>query len=273
MPQLLQQRHTKTIQYFTEDLSQQVSLEMAYIPGGTFQMGSPEDELDHFDNESPQHGVTVSEFFMGRFLVTQAQWRVVVAGFPKVDRDLKPNPSKFKSKTEDRPVEQVSWWDAQEFCKRLSKKVGRSYRFPSEAEWEYACRAGTTTPFHFGETISSDVANYNVRLAYGPGKVGQYRQETTAIDSFPPNDFGLCDMHGNVWEWCADGWHKNYVGAPIDGRVWDASNDSGSRIRRGGSWFHDPGNCRSAFRNSYSPVDAGSFIGFRLVCDFPRTSS
>ena len=132
MPQLLQQRHTKTIQYFTEDLSQQVSLEMAYIPGGTFQMGSPEDELNRSGNESSQHGVTVGEFFMGRFPVTQAQWKVVV-GFPRVDRDLKSNPSSFKSKTEDRPVEQVSWWDAQEFCKRLSKNVGRSYRLPSEA--------------------------------------------------------------------------------------------------------------------------------------------
>jgi formylglycine-generating enzyme required for sulfatase activity len=166
MPQLLQQRHTKTIQYFTEDLSQQVSLEMAYIPSGKFQMGSPEDELDRFDNESPQHGVTVSEFFMGRFLVSQAQWRVVVAGFPKVARNLKLNPSNFKSKTEDRPVERVSWLDTQEFCKRLSKRVGRSYRLPSEAEWEYACRAGMTTPFHFGETISSDVANYDSRSAY-----------------------------------------------------------------------------------------------------------
>ena len=129
MPQLLQQRHTKTIQYFTEDLSQQVSLEMAYIPSGKFQMGSPEDELDQSSSESPQHGVTVGEFFMGRFPVTQAQWRVV-AGFPKVDRDLKPNPSNFKSKTEDRPVEQVSWWDAQEFCKRLSKKGGPIVQAP-----------------------------------------------------------------------------------------------------------------------------------------------
>jgi len=272
MPQLLQQRHTKTIQYFTEDLSQQVSLEMAYIPSGKFQMGSPKDELDRSGRESPQHGVTVGEFFMGRFPVTQAQWKVVV-GFPKVDRDLKPNPSRFKSKTEDRPVERVSWWDAQEFCKRLSKRVGRSYRLPSEAEWEYACRAGTTTPFHFGETISSDVANYDARSAYGPGEIGQHRQETTAIDSFPPNDFGLCDMHGNVWEWCSDGWHKNYHGAPIDGSVWDASNDSGSRILRGGSWLYAPGRCRSAYRAYNSPARASYHLGFRLVCDFPRTSS
>ena len=235
-------------------------------------MGSPEDELDRSGSESPQHGVTVSEFFMGRFPVTQAQWKVV-AGFPRVDRDLKPNPSKFKSKAEDRPVENVSWWDVQEFCKRLSKRAGRSYRLPSEAEWEYACRAGTTTPFHFGETISSDVANYDARSAYGPGEIGQHRQETTAIDSFSPNDFGLCDMHGNVWEWCADGWHKNYNGAPTDGSVWDASNDSRSRIRRGGSWLYDPRYCRSAFRDGNSPSLAYSRLGFRLACDFPRTSS
>ena len=272
MPQLLQQRHTKTIQYFTEDLSQQVSLEMAYIPSGKFQMGSPESEIDRRDSESPQHPVTVNEFFMGRFPVTQAQWKVV-AGFPKIDRDLKPNPSRFKSKTEDLPIENVSWLDAQEFCKRLSNKMGRSYRLPSEAEWEYACRAGTTTPFYFGETISSDIANYDAQSAYGPGERGQYRQKTTAIDSFPPNDFGLCDMHGNVWEWCADGWHKNYVGAPSNGSVWDASNDSGSRILRGGSWFCVPGDCRSACRYSSSPDNASYSLGFRLACDFPRTSS
>ena len=271
MPQLLQQGHTKMIQYFTENLSQQVSLEMAHIPSGKFQMGSPEDKLDRSGNESPQHGVTVSEFFMGRFPVTQAQWRIVAADFPKVDRDLALNPSYYKRKTGDRIVQQMSWWDAQEFCKRLSKKVGRSYRLPSEAEWEYAYCAGTKIPFHSEEeAISFDAANY-YRPTYGPGRVSAYRPETTAFDSLTPNDFGLCDMHGKKWEWCAADWHYIYFngnGKSIDGSVWHDSNDSGPSLLRGG-----PRHCRSAFHFSRSPAYGHSSLGFRLACDFPMTSS
>jgi formylglycine-generating enzyme required for sulfatase activity len=160
---------------------------------------------DWFRKEKPQHQVTVQPFSMGKFQVTQVQWKAV-ATLTKVNRDLKPEPSKFKG--DNRPVEQVSWYDAIEFCDRLSRKTGKPYRLPSEAEWEYACRAGTTTPFHFGETITSELANYNANYTYGAGVKGIYREQTTPVGSFGvANSFGLYDMHGQVWEWCADHWH------------------------------------------------------------------
>ncbi|MDJ0716305.1 MAG: SUMF1/EgtB/PvdO family nonheme iron enzyme [Prochloraceae cyanobacterium] len=172
-------RITKQARYFTENLGYGVDLELIAIPKGTFTMGSPKTY-----NEIPQHKVTVPPFFMGKHEVTQAQWRAV-ANLPKVYRYLKANPSKFPG--DNRPVEHVSWDDAIEFCIRLSRKTGRKYRLPSEAEWEYACRAGTTTPFYFGQTITYWLANY-----------GEHRNETTDVGSFLPNAFGLLDMHGNV---------------------------------------------------------------------------
>jgi len=251
-------------QYFTEDLVKGVSLEMVIIPAGSFQMGSPDTEEERRNSESPQHWVTVAPFCLGRYPVTQAQWQAVAA-LPQVNCKLYPNPSKFRGK--DLPVERVSWHDAVEFCTRLSKKTGREYRLPSEAEWEYACRAGTTTPFHFGETITPELANYNVNDTYGFGSKGKYREQTTPVGSFQvANAFGLHDMHGNVWEWCADHWHKNYDGAPTDGSAWLSDNDNHSWMLRGGSWFHYPRNCRSANR-SYSRSDLRYLgIGFRIVC-------
>ncbi|MHC5719615.1 MAG: formylglycine-generating enzyme family protein, partial [Nostoc sp.] len=160
-------------------------------------------------------------------------------------------------KGEQRPVEQVSWYDAVEFCDRLSDhtKRQRQYRLPSEAEWEYACRAGTTTPFHFGETITSELANYDATSTYGRGVEGTYRKETTPVGSFnAANAFGLYDMHGNVWEWCLDDWHNNYERAPTDGSPWfDNKNDNlyqkqGNAVLRGGSWLYYPRDCRSASR-------------------------
>jgi formylglycine-generating enzyme required for sulfatase activity len=204
---------------------------------------------------------------MGKYPVTQAQWKAV-AFFPKVNRDLNPDPARFKGA--NRPVEQVSWHEAVEFCDRLSHRTNRQYRLPSEAEWEYACRAGTTTPFSFGETITTDLANYNGNYTYGAGPKGVYRQETTAVGSFPPNAFGLYDMHGNVWEWCLDHWHDNYTGAPIDGSAWLTGNESTGRIIRGGSWFDLPRICRSAYRFDFHPDGDFGDIGFRLVCVVPR---
>ncbi|MBD1808871.1 SUMF1/EgtB/PvdO family nonheme iron enzyme [Microcoleus sp. FACHB-SPT15] len=254
---------------FTEDLGNGITLEMVAIPGGTFLMGSPESEQGRSGRESPQHTVTIQPFFMGKFSVTQAQWQAVVS-LPKVNIDLKSDPSNFKGA--NRPVERVSWNDAVEFCARLSKATGREYRLPSEAEWEYACRAGTTTPFHFGETITTDLANYNGNYNYGSGSKGQYREQTTDTGSFPANTFGLHDMHGNVWEWCQDTWHENYNGAPTDGSAWVYENaNQNRRILRGGSWDGNPGDCRSASRLDYSPDFDDDYIGFRVVCEFPRT--
>jgi len=247
---------------FAENLGNGITLEMVAIPGGTFLMGSPEGELERMESESPQHLVTVKPFFLGKFPITQAQWEAV-AGFPKVNIDLKPKPSRFEGAK--RPVEQVSWYEAMEFCARLSQQTGRVYRLPSEAEWEYACRASTTTPFHFGETISTDVANYAGNYTYGSGSKEIYRVQTTEVGSFPPNAFGLSDMHGNVWEWCADHWHESYQGAPNDGSIWLSSDEATQRLLRGGSWCNKQRRCRSAVRFSYVSDAQSVYCGFRVA--------
>jgi formylglycine-generating enzyme required for sulfatase activity len=181
------------------------------------------------------------------------------------ERELNPAPSRFDG--DDLPVENVSWEDAQEFCRRLSIKTGKDYRLPTEAEWEYACRAGTATPFYFGETIAADLANYDAGTAFGDGPTGEYRGKTTVVGSFPANAFGLCDMHGNVWEWCEDDWHETYEGAPTDGSAWISSGERESRrVLRGGSWNDGPENCRSANRFRDAPDLRNFNTGFRVVC-------
>ncbi|MBO3459925.1 SUMF1/EgtB/PvdO family nonheme iron enzyme [Aetokthonos hydrillicola Thurmond2011] len=246
-------RFSKQAKFFKEDLGNSITLEMISIPAGSFQMGSPLGEKGRRDDEQPQHMVKVPTFFIGRFEVTQEQYQQIMGK----------NPSNFKGAK--RPVERVSWNDAVEFCKKLSQKTGRKYRLPSEAEWEYACRAGTTTPFHFGNTITTDLANYNGDYTYASEYKGRNRGETTDVGSFPPNAFGLYDMHGNVWEWCADTWHDNYKGAPTDGSVW-SDNQNSSQVLRGGSLIVNPENCRSAARNYFNPVDDDFNLGFRVVC-------
>ncbi|MEA5593328.1 SAV_2336 N-terminal domain-related protein [Rivularia sp. UHCC 0363] len=251
---------------YLENQGDETALEMVQIPGGTFTMGAPETEEGSKDDERPQHQVTVPDFFMGKYPVTQAQWKFV-ASLPQVNRELKADPS--YSKGDNRPVERVSWFDAVEYCQRLSQHTKRNYRLPSEAEWEYACRAGTTTPFHFGETITSELANYDAEYTYGVGTKGTSRGETTEVGSFGiANGFGLYDMHGNVWEWCADEYHDNYEGATTDGSAWidESDNDNRSRLLRGGSWLNDPGNCRSAYRYDSNPDIDSSAFGFRVVC-------
>ncbi len=249
---------------FKEDLGGGVRLEMVGIPAGRFTMGSPDDEAQRDKSEGPQREVTVNAFLMGKYAVTQAQWQAV-AKLPKVNADLQPAPSKFKGT--NYPVEQVSWNDAVEWCARLSQLTGRAYRLPSEAEWEYACRAGTTTPFHVGPTLTTDLANYDGRSTYGAGPEGVWRNTTTAVGSFSPNAFGLYDMHGNVWEWCLDQWHENYQGAPTDGSAWISEGNSGLRLLRGGSWYSDPLYCRSAYRLIINdPGDRSRLKGFRVVC-------
>jgi formylglycine-generating enzyme required for sulfatase activity len=191
---------------------------MVSIPAGSFLMGSPEGEVGRSEIEGPQHEVTLAAFWMAQTPITQDQWREV-AGWEKVKRDLDPDPSNFKGA--NRPVERVSWLDAIEFCNRLSQRTGKNYTLPSEAQWEYACRAGTTTPFHFGPTISTEAANYDGNYTYGQGERGIYREQTTDVASFPANPWGLHDMHGNVWEWCLDKWRDSYEGAPADGSAWE----------------------------------------------------
>jgi len=173
----------------------------------------------------------------------------------------------------------VSWFSAVEFCDRLAARTTREYRLPSEAEWEYACRAGTTTPFHFGETITSELANYNAEYTYGAGVKGTYREQTTEVGSFGvANTFGLYDTHGNVWEWCLDDWHDNYEGAPTDGSPWLENNDNlyqkqGRAILRGGAWINNPKVCRSASRYYINRVGRDIIyylIGFRVGCSVGR---
>ena len=266
MAKLTIQRPTQKVnRHFLEDLGNGVQLDMVLIQGGSFEMGSPEDEESHQSRESPKHSVMVPTFLIGRYPVTQKQWRTVAQNINQVNIDLKPEPAYFSG--EQRPVERVNWHQAVEFCNRLSEKTGRLYRLPSEAEWEYACRARTTTPFHFGETVTDELANYDARQVYGRGLAGKYRSETTSVEEFnAPNNFGLCDMHGNVWEWCEDVWHDNYDGAPVDGSAWVEGGKSNRRILRGGSWIYNPENCRSAYRVDHFPDFDLNHIGFRVVC-------
>ncbi|MBD2203804.1 SUMF1/EgtB/PvdO family nonheme iron enzyme [Calothrix sp. FACHB-1219] len=257
-------RQNREAKYFVENLGNGVTLEMVQIPGGTFIMGSPTTEAHRNNDESPQHQVTVPGFFMGKYPVTQAQYQAVMGGniFQKLLGNNN-NPSHFKG--ENRPVENVSWADAVEFCQKLSQKTGRTYRLPSEAEWEYACRAGTTTPFYFGDTITTDLVNYTGSYPYTSAPKGEYRFKTTPVGKFPPNPFGLYDMHGNIWEWCLDKSHHNYEGAPTDGSAWLSGNDNNYQLLRGGSWNNNAKNCRSASRNALSRAYRDNLVGFRVV--------
>ena len=255
------QRKEQSAEYRCEELGKGVALEMVAIPGGTFKMGSANGQGD--DGERPQHSVSLKPFLMGKYPITQAQWKVVAA-MPQIAQDMQADPSNFKG--DSLPVEQVSWDDAVEFCQRLSKHTNREYRLPSEAEWEYACRAKTITPFHFGETLTADLANYRANEIYGDGPKGPYREKTTNVGSFPANAFGLYDMHGNVWEWCQDHWHENYAGAPTDGSAWLSTDENAKRLLRGGSWYVCPAVCRSAVRLRVARDYRSYYVGFRVVC-------
>ena len=254
-------RDRRKTKYFKEELGRNTTLEMVSIPHGTFIMGSLSCEGD--DDERPQHQVTVPPFFMGKYPITQLQWRTIAA-LPPIQQELHPNPSKFKGA--NLPVENVSWYEAVEFCARLAMKTGREYRLPSEAEWEYACRAGTTTSFHFGETITSDLINCSGSDTYSLEPKSRFRKETTNVGYFEvANAFGLYDMHGLVWEWCADPWHNNYHGAPTNGGVWEDGGDKHRRVLRGGAWNFGAELCRSASR-SWNEADGGlRMCGFRVV--------
>ena len=260
-----------TVQGYEEKLAEGIALRMVRIPAGKFQMGSPATEEQRTEDEGPQHLVRLESFYLGQTAVTQEQWQVV-AGWPKLRLDLNPAPSRFDEAK--RPVEQVSWEEAMEFCQRLSQRSTQKYTLPSEAQWEYACRAETTTPFAFGETLTPELANYDGNYTYGSGPKGVYRQQTTEVGSFPANVWGLHDMHGNVWEWCLDPWHDSYQGAPSDGSAWDVGgSDKTRRLLRGGSWFSRPRLCRSVRRNGGHQDDRYGIIGFRLCVVPPGLAS
>lgn len=368
---ILIKKRKQTVQYYTEQLVDGVGLDMALIPAGQFWMGLPVGELEqdldgeleqdlvnelvdeleqHLEQEGPQHLVTMPEFFMGRYPITQGQWKAVVENTEPIAKDLNPEPSHFSNGYDrgiggmasdinedieiarqqknlrkqlvhtkykwNRPVEQVDWYDAIEFCARLSKLTNRQYRLPSEAEWEYACRGVSVTgeqlltiggeltkeiwnqkfcqPFHFGVTISTDLANYNGtdgpygkrKGNYGRGVTGEYRKQTTPVGHFKiANTFGLSDMHGNVLEWCADPWHENYKEVPDDGSVWDSDGNhqyynlienvksllksQQDRVVRGGAWSDSPKDCRSASRFKGYAGGALNDQGFRVCRSRP----
>ena len=277
---LVIRRHKNKARFYTETLSKSISLEMVSIPSGSFIMGASEDEENSSADERPQHLVNVPAFFMGKYPITQAQYEAVMGT----------NPSDFKDKSDSasRPVENVSWEDAQKFCKKLSELTKREYHLPSEAQWEYACRAMPSPPaplpegeggkiyppFHFGETISTELANYNGNYTYGIGEKGEYHKETTPVGYFKvANEFGLYNMHGNVWEWCEDDWHSNYKGAPTDSSAWiDVKSKESNKTKhplRGGSWINNPENCRSAYRLNNNLDNRLIDIGFRVISYAP----
>jgi formylglycine-generating enzyme required for sulfatase activity len=233
------------------ELMNPLGMRFLWMAPGTFLMGSPPQEMERSSDET-LHRVTLTRgFFLCAYPVTQTQWQAIMGR----------NPS--RSRGDNRPVENVSWEDCEEFCRKLSELEGKVYRLPTEAEWEYACRAGTTTPFCTGPTISTNQANYDGNWIYGEGKKGVYRKATTPVDSFPPNGWGLFDMHGNVWEWCSD-WYAEY----LDGDVTDPQGPASGteRVLRGGSWVYGPRGARSACRERHSPTfkahDAGCRVCF-----------
>jgi len=222
--------------------------EMVEIPGGSFMMGSPRGEAGRDDDEGPQHQVTISSFQMGKYEVTQAQWRAV-AGLPKVKIDLNPDPTNFKG--DNLPVELVSWEEAVEFCERLSRATGKTYRLPTEAEWEYACRSGTTGPY------AGDLNS----MAWYSSNSGD---KTHEVGTKEANGFGLYDMHGNVWEWCMDWYSGNYYNqSPSTDPVGPSTGSY--RVLRGGSWLYGAQFCRSAYRNGNAPGFRYDYLGFRLA--------
>jgi formylglycine-generating enzyme required for sulfatase activity len=242
-----------TAEQFTEDLVNGLNLDLIVVPSGSFRMGSLPNAGT--PDEHPQHFVTIRSFMLGKFLVTQGQWKAPMGKLP---------PCRFKG--DELPVERVSWEDAQKFCQKLAKKTDRPYRLPSETEWEYACRAGTTSPFSFGETITIAVARYNGMHTFRDESPGQYPHVISAGGTFPPNAFGLYDMHGNLWEWCADNWLDDYSSSPRDNSSYQ-NKDSRYRVARGGSWHEPPSLCRSATRLKVLQTDADEVMGFRVACD------
>ncbi|QUS60498.1 bifunctional serine/threonine-protein kinase/formylglycine-generating enzyme family protein [Synechocystis sp. PCC 7338] len=244
---------------FRQNLNSETFLEMVLIPSGIFMMGAPAEEKDSLNWEKPQHKVTIPAFWMSKYPVTQAQWKKIMGN----------NPSRFRG--ENKPVEKVSWEQCQQYCKILSEKTQKQFRLPSEAEWEYACRAGTNNEFYCGQTINCNLANYDCQYSYKGENSGTFINQTTDVGKFPANGFGLYDMCGNVWEWCQDNWHSSYQNAPASEKPWIDTKIFGSkdkkRVRRGGSWRNKPSYCRSSSRSSFEQDCVDITLSFRLVME------
>jgi formylglycine-generating enzyme required for sulfatase activity len=247
---------------------------MVPIPLGRFTMGAPAGEQGSGEDERPQHEVSFARAFaLSRVPVTFAQWAAAQA-----DNGVDHAPSDHGWGGGSRPVIDVSWDDAEKFTRWLTERSDRRYRLPTEAEWEYAARAGTTAAFWWGDTVTSEQANFDARYVYGGASPGEYRRRTVPVEEFQPNPWGLCQMHGNVWEWCQDRWSGNYLGAPCDGAARQdmdaprgilAAIRGAARLRvvRGGSWKAVPKDLRSARRMSFPQDYRTNAIGFRVACD------
>jgi len=264
-----------------KQLTNSIGMKLTLIPAGKFQMGSPAGEAER-DAIEVQHEVEITKpFYLGVYEVTQAEWQKVMG---------KPSPSRFHARNgggPDHPAENVRWSDAMNYCRRLTalpaeKKAGRTYRLPAEAEWEYACRAGTTTSFHFGDSLSSKQANCDGRSPYGKAEKGPYLRRTTRVGSYQPNAWGLYDMHGNVSEWCSDYYDPDYYRkspkkdprgpdkgvVPTGYKEWNVPGvGQFYQVIRGGSWLDEARGCRSAYRYRAMPHDGYQIIGLRVVCE------
>ncbi len=229
---------------------------MLMIPAGSFEMGSNDGDAD----ERPVHSVNVQRFAMGKYEITQGQWKAIMGN----------NPSKFGDCGDGCPVENVSWNDIQQFINKLNKKSSQNYRLPTEAEWEYAARAGRTTKYWWGDTASREYANYGKDTCCGGLAQGRDEWEYTApVGQFPANAFGLHDMNGNVWEWVQDVWHSNYDDAPNNGHAWESGGTASKRVLRGGSWYVSHAYLRSSLRYSDTPGFRYQYFGFRLASTKP----
>lgn len=245
-------------QYFNQQIDELTNLKMVAIQGGSSLVGRTDQTQNISAYESNAKYFDIEPFYLGQTTITQSQWRAI-ASLPAVNKEIAPEPACFIGT--DNPVECVSWNDAQEFCSRLSVLSGRNYRLPTETEWEHACRAGTTSPFHYGATLTSDIANYDAHYAYDAEQHSAYRRSTLPVGQLAPNANGLYDMHGNVWEWCSDVWHDKYqtsISLAKD-RVLNR------HALRGGSWADLPVKLRSASRVGYSAQSLNRIIGFRIA--------
>ena len=252
--------------YLRQAVNDDAAIDMIAVPGARFRMGAAAGERKCGAYECTPRIVRTAPMYLSRTPVTQQQWRSV-ARLPVVARELAPDPACFSG--DEHPVECVSWFDAAEFCARLTQHTGLAYRLPSETEWEGACRAGTRSPFHFGATLTSAQANFGASQPYALEQPGEYRRATLAVGQFAPNALGLQDMHGNVWEWCADHWHDDYRGAPPDETAWTGGGRDDRRSLRGGSWADAPEKLRSASRSGYDANGLNRLIGFRVALSLP----